>query len=274
MKNELAKVDPGSPAGLMMQLMSGEGALDVDAFGKMLEFQREHDKDQARKAYHAAMADFQAEAPKIIKTQDGHNCRYAALSDIVAVIAPKLSEHGLSHSWVTSTDDKVISVTCKITHALGHSEETALSAGPDGSGSKNAIQAIGSTITYLQRYTLKAALGIAEGGQDDDGAGAEDKKPKILEPNAAEQKFIDAVCEKLPQEDGKIVNKKKVGLCLYSKACQYPKDLQHVTVAAEWIMNKLDTPELYMEATGENFAENYNIDPEDPPMVDENGNPT
>jgi hypothetical protein len=54
---------------------------------------------------------------------------------------------------------------------MGHSERTTLSATADTSGSKNSIQAIGSTVTYLQRYTLLAAVGLAAGG-DDDGQAA------------------------------------------------------------------------------------------------------
>ena len=49
-------------------------------------------------------------------------------------------------------------MTCVVSHRLGHSEENTLTAGRDESGNKNNIQAVGSTITYLQRYTLKAAL--------------------------------------------------------------------------------------------------------------------
>src|SRR6185503_4639414 len=41
----------------------------------------------------------------------------------------------------------------------------------DASGSKNAIQAIGSTLTYLQRYSLVQALGLAA-AEDDDGKNA------------------------------------------------------------------------------------------------------
>jgi hypothetical protein len=51
---------------------------------------------------------------------------------------------------------------------LGHSEETTLSAPSDTTGSKNPIQAIGSTITYLERYTLLALTGLATYDQDDD----------------------------------------------------------------------------------------------------------
>ena len=53
----------------------------------------------------------------------------------------------------------------------GHSEETTLSGPADSSGSKNAIQAIGSTLTYLQRYSLVQMLGLAA-SNDDDGAAA------------------------------------------------------------------------------------------------------
>ena len=62
-------------------------------------------------------------------------------------------------------------VTCNLAHEAGHSEETTLSGPADNTGNKNAIQAIGSTLTYLQRYTLVQALGLAA-AQDDDGKAA------------------------------------------------------------------------------------------------------
>jgi hypothetical protein len=42
----------------------------------------------------------------------------------------------------------------------------------DTSGNKNAIQSIGSSNTYLFRYTLNAALGLASAEMEDDGKGA------------------------------------------------------------------------------------------------------
>ena len=39
----------------------------------------------------------------------------------------------------------------------------------DDSGSKNKLQAIGSTVSYLQRYSLMSILGLAAKGVDDDG---------------------------------------------------------------------------------------------------------
>jgi hypothetical protein len=57
-----------------------------------------------------------------------------------------------------------------LAHCDGHAEETTLSGPPDASGSKNAIQAIGSTLSYLQRYSLVQMLGLA--AADDDGKAA------------------------------------------------------------------------------------------------------
>jgi hypothetical protein len=69
-----------------------------------------------------------------------------------------------------------VTVTCIVSHRDGHFEENTLCAGRDESGNKNSIQSIGSTSTYLQRMTLKAALGLAV-SSDDDGHAAGDGEP-------------------------------------------------------------------------------------------------
>ena len=77
-----------------------------------------------------------------------------------------------SYRFKTHTEaNGPVGVTCIISHRDGFSEENTLYAPADTSGKKNAIQAVGSTITYLQRYTLKAALGLAAAA-DDDARGA------------------------------------------------------------------------------------------------------
>jgi hypothetical protein len=63
-----------------------------------------------------------------------------------------------------------VKVTCKLTHKQGHSEEVTLEAPLDTSGGKNNIQAMGSSVSYLERYTLLAITGLATKEQDDDGA--------------------------------------------------------------------------------------------------------
>lgn len=130
---------------------------------------------EARKAFNTAFAAFKAEAVEIIKNKqvtDGplKNKRYAELFSVVNAVTPALSKHGLSASWKFTKDDKDwIEVTCTIRHILGHSEAVSMGAPPDVGGAKNVVQARASTITYLERYTLKAACGLAEQGDDTDG---------------------------------------------------------------------------------------------------------
>jgi ERF superfamily len=106
---------------------------------------------------------------------------HATLDHVVGAITGALSAVGISHKWKMSQFPE-IAVTCVLTHEMGYSEETTLKAGPDTSGSKNSIQAIGSTVTYLQRYTLLAAVGMAAAGMDNDGRAADgEQKPKTSE---------------------------------------------------------------------------------------------
>ncbi len=170
-------VQDDSFASLIRTAITNKSGADVmERLEKMWQLKREIDKDEARKEYHRAMADFKANPPKIEKdkTVAYGNTKYnhASLGNVTEKISQELSKYGLSASWTTKQNGAV-SVTCRITHIKGHSEETTLSAEADKSGSKNSIQAIGSTITYLERYTLLALTGLATYDQDDDGQAAE-----------------------------------------------------------------------------------------------------
>lgn len=171
---------PRTPADVLIYAMD-QGA-DVERIQALMDLQMRWDAEQARKAYVADMALFKVDPPKIFKeklvsfdTEKSGNTSYmhATLGNVVETIVAGLAAHGFSHRWETSQDKDQIVVTCVITHKAGHSEKTTLSNSRDESGKKNNIQAMGSTITYLQRYTLLAATGLATQDQDDDGVGAE-----------------------------------------------------------------------------------------------------
>lgn len=143
----------------------------------LMDLAERHEANEARKAFVAALTEFKNNPPEIFKTKNvsfgGGKAAYkhATLADVSAIIGAALSKVGISHRWETEQlDGGTIKVTCVLTHALGHSERTPLQASPDASGSKNSIQAVGSTVTYLQRYTLLSATGMAvSDGTDDDG---------------------------------------------------------------------------------------------------------
>lgn len=188
----------------MIGLAVEQGA-SIETLEKLMALQERWEANQARRAFDEAMAAAKAEIPTIAKNRavgydnkDGKgstNYRHEDLAEIARTVDPILGKHGLSYRFRTTSEvNQPITVTCIVSHRDGHSEENTLMAGKDESGKKNSIQAIGSTLTYLQRYTLKAALGLAA-SNDDDGAKAEEVESPPIGPDemAALRQLIDEV---------------------------------------------------------------------------------
>ncbi|MCB1466439.1 MAG: ERF family protein [Rhizobiaceae bacterium] len=154
-----------------------EMGVSADILQQMMDLRDREEASKARKAFNEAFAAFKAEAVTIVrnrKVTDGplKGRRYAELVSFVEAATPALSKHGLSASWDITRDEKDwIEVTCTIEHVLGGSKKVALGGPPDTGGAKNMLQARISTVTYLERATFKAACGLAEQGDDDDGHG-------------------------------------------------------------------------------------------------------
>lgn len=164
-----------TPADIVLYAMKNGGS--IAEIREFMQLQREWEADQARKAFVADMAEFKKSPPDIVKDKqvafNGTSYMHATLGNVTEAIVSGLARCGFSHRWDTEQAGANIVVTCILTHKLGHTERTTLSATKDDSGKKNQIQQMASTITYLQRYTLLAATGVATKDQgDDDGASA------------------------------------------------------------------------------------------------------
>jgi hypothetical protein len=182
-----------SPMSMMLSAMDRGASLEQ--VEKMMALQERWEATEARKAYNAAFSAFKAEAVRIVKNRevtDGplRGKAYAELHSVVDALTPALSRHGLSASWkLTKDEPQWMEVTCFLRHVDGHEESVSMGGPPDAGGAKNAIQARASTKSYLERYTLKAICGVAEGGDDDNGAGgargdahaADDKDAEALQ---------------------------------------------------------------------------------------------
>lgn len=157
-----------------------EKGADVAMIEKLMELAERHDRNLGRRAFDQAIAAAKAEFPSIRKnrtvdftTAKGRtHYRHEDMAEIARTVDPILSKFGLSYRYRTEQDGRVVTVTCILSHKDGYSEETTLSSAADESGNKNHIQAVGSAATYLQRYTLKMALGLAA-SEDDDGRKAD-----------------------------------------------------------------------------------------------------
>ena len=175
--NALATTQPQFSGPMASAIAALQAGMSIEQMQGIMSLQKDWEATEARKAYVADMAAFKLNPPEIYKTKSvsfsGTAYMHATLGDVAKAIVDSLARHGFSHSWETVQAGGMITVKCKITHRLGHSESTSMEAAADQSGKKNAIQAVASSITYMQRYTLLAACGLATMDMtDDDGHGA------------------------------------------------------------------------------------------------------
>lgn len=189
-RSEVATVPPTANPVMDMIRQAVAAGQPLEVIRELKSMAKELAADEARRAFDAALSDARAEIPVIVKNRtvgydhksgEGKTSyRHEDLGEIARTVDPILSRHGLSYRFRTTSEPNApVVVTCIVAHRAGHSEENTLSAGRDESGKKNSIQAIASTITYLQRYTLKAALGLAA-SDDDDGAKADELQVETI----------------------------------------------------------------------------------------------
>lgn len=173
-ETQVATVHTVTPLDMLDRALSQGAGLEV--VEKLMDLQDRWERNNARKAFDQAISAAKSEIPPIVKNasvgyenKDGSftGYKHETLDGIAKVVDPILSDHGLSYRFRSQQNGGMLSVTCIVAHRDGYYEETTLSGPPDQSGKKNAYQAVGSAATYLQRYTLKLALGLSAGKDDD-----------------------------------------------------------------------------------------------------------
>lgn len=105
--------------------------------------------------------------------------RYADLAEVLGVIRPAYGPNGLamiqSPRW--DPDSQLVTVTTRVAHSSGQWIEDEISAPSQAS----TAQGIGSTITYLRRYSAAAFAGVAQ--EDDDAEGERKETPSAPPPH-------------------------------------------------------------------------------------------
>jgi hypothetical protein len=199
--NQVAQIQPqdvaapvADPMISMIERVVLNPDADLDKLERMLAMKERMEANGARVAFARALSEARAEIPPIVKdatvdftsNKGRTHYQHETLAGIAKVIDPILARYGLSYRFRTEQGQGGVRVTCIIAHAEGHAEETTLSGAPDSSGSKNSFQAVGSAVTYLQRYTLKAALGLSA-EVDDDGQSAAPHTSASRQQHASQQ---------------------------------------------------------------------------------------
>lgn len=157
-------------------------AVDVEKMRGLMELRERAMARIAEAEFSGALANLQLDLPSIgerggIKDRNGNvQSTYALWEDINETIKPILHRHGFALSFRTDCADG-IAVTGVLSHKNGHREATTIKLPADTTGSKNAVQAVASSVSYGKRYTAGALLNLTSHGEDDDGSAAA-KKPK------------------------------------------------------------------------------------------------
>jgi hypothetical protein len=174
----------------MIERAARDPAVDIDKLERLMAMQKSMAENRAKVAFDAAMAEMQPKLPVIdrkgrieVRKKDSNGDRtgavqqstpYALWEDINEAIRPILAEHGFSLTFrVGKTEAGLITVTGILAHREGHRETDTITLQHDSTGSKNAVQAVGSSNSYGKRYTAINLLNITTRGQDDDGKAAD-----------------------------------------------------------------------------------------------------
>ena len=170
-KQELQPLD-ASPMLAMIERAARDPSVDMDKMERLMQMKERADAQVARGAFDAAMADMQPELPTIAERgkavfKDSVQYTFAKWEDINAAIKPVLMKHGFALTFRTAFTTG-ITVTGVLSHRAGHREETSITLPTDASGSKNAVQAVASSVSYGKRYTAGALLNLTSHGEDDD----------------------------------------------------------------------------------------------------------
>ena len=211
----------------LLRIAVAQGA-DVDQLTKLMDLQDRWERRLAKRAYDAAMKAFKAESPRITKNsprQLHHAEGHDRLSTRDARSRLRCGHRRAIKVWhltpLEGRSGRRVDQGDLHPHArTGARRRNHLARLCRHDRQQNSIQAVGSTVTYLQRYTLLAATGLATSDSDDDGRGGQ--------PIASRMK-----CTPIPEER-----------------------IQKICAAIRKALNLTDLKTLYMKAGNEAKAAN------------------
>lgn len=180
-------------------------SVDIDKMERLIAMQERVQGQQAKVSFTAAKVAMRADLPEVqargrITIKDKNTGEitqetpFAKFDDLHAAVSPVLTQYGFDIAFKNGlSPDGKVRVTTILSHIGGHSEETHFDLPHDSSGSKNAVQAVGSSTSYAKRYGLVSILNIRIVGEDDDGMAS--YSPAYI--SAADAKIIEADLDEL-----------------------------------------------------------------------------
>jgi succinate dehydrogenase flavin-adding protein (antitoxin of CptAB toxin-antitoxin module) len=195
--NDLTRVTPAQDFGQTLMDMLRNPKIPADKLQVMLQMQRELIAERRREAFQTAFVEMSAKMPQVkrdgtveLVTKDGRRSgsyKFTRWEDMDKVMRPILSEYGFALNFAQADNPNGgVTVIGTLMHRDGHSISSQRTLPPDTGPGRNALQAIGSSISYAKRYVAEGLCNIVRGGEDDDAISAymrkvTDKQVKELE---------------------------------------------------------------------------------------------
>lgn len=188
---------------VMIERLASNPQLNIEVFDRLLAARRQEEDRAGERAFNLAMSQAKGALQPVLKTRDVDfqsnkpgatrtKYKYENFADVARIVDPVFAMHGLAYRFAVEQQADMARVTCIVSHSDGYSERVRLESRIDpGSTGMSMVQALGSVLTYLQRYSLRAAIGLAA-AVDDDGRAAGGTSPKITVDQANDlQRLID-----------------------------------------------------------------------------------
>lgn len=164
---------------------ASDPSTDVEKMERLMALYERLEAQKAKQAFDNAMGEAQEEMGPV--RADANNpqtkSKYASYAALDRAIRPIYTKHGFSLSFDTGdgAPQDYVRVLCYVGHRAGYSRTYKIDMPADGKGAKGGdvmtkTHAVGSGVTYGQRYLLKAIFNIVV-ADDDDGnwASGEDR---------------------------------------------------------------------------------------------------
>ena len=113
---------------------------------------------------HEALLAFQAEAPDLPRNGRAQYGDYVTLDDLIRGVRPVLNKHGIYVNQFPVSIDGTPGLRTELVHAAS---ETGVAATTPMLLQRQDPQGHGAALTYMRRYALTAALGLANDADDD-----------------------------------------------------------------------------------------------------------
>ena len=153
--------------------MALDPAIDPARIGALMELQFKAEQRNAEKEFNAAFARLLPTLPKIgkhglIEMGVKGSMKFMRYEDLDRALRPIYTAAGFSLSFNSEPTDKGILLVALLAHSAGHSIASKLQLPPDVGAGRNALQALGSSLSYAKRYLTCNLFNIIAEGEDDD----------------------------------------------------------------------------------------------------------